>query len=157
MRANIYKVPRRRKLVKFGPKEEKKIKLRTLLSFLVFGVLLLHQLHPGSLFFKISMAVALLVGFVLVYTEWVKRPPLKKWYRGTMLMFFGALIWMIVPMILYLCGEADTFMSAFVASVSSVVMWLMAAYCWYRVKQVKQRSAQQIMQMRFEEGRRKEF
>ena len=103
------------------------------------------------------MAVALLVGFVLVYTEWVKRPSLKKWYRGTMLMFFGALIWMIVPMILYLCGEADTFMSAFVASATSIVMWLMAAYCWYRMKQVKQRSAQQIIQMRFEEGRRREF
>ena len=154
MKINSCKFPRRRKLVKFGP-QDKKLKLRTVLSFLIFAVLIMYDLHPGSLLFKISMAVALVIGFVLAYTEWVKRPPLKKWYRGTMFMFFGAIIWMIVPMILYLCGEADTFMSAFVASATSVVMWLMAAYCWYRMKQVKQRSAQQIMQMRFEDGRRR--
>ncbi len=124
----------------------KKFQWGDLLTLVSFAVLTQQDKFPEWFPVECIYITSATVFFIGQISYFWKLAPRPKWAKLSWGLGIGAFCWTMIPIIVSLCEDPAVreWDQAFIASSLSIIMWLMTAFTFVKLRQVRRRSAEQI-------------
>ena len=132
-----------------------------ILALLCMGLIFLAIYIPHDVVAGIVALVAIICFIVATIWDCFKYSPVTRWRHATIKCAIGAILWAVMPIIIYHSGEgtAEDYRDMLYISLSSITMWIalcVSIYMWIRHRNdAKTRAA--IIDMRIRTRRQSQF
>ena len=136
--------------------DEGKLKISDVVIFVSTFLLLGVSYIPESVQYHREIEILIAVGIFGfgLFLDYRRKAPRPCWTKASVATSVIALVWSVLPWILYGAGEMDIEIAQNL-TICSAIMWVAFLGCFLRLRYIRRRSRQEIAMMRLRDKRRR--
>lgn len=136
--------------------DEGKLTIADVVIFLSTFLLLGVSYIPESVQYhrEIEILIAVVIFGFGLFLQFRRKAPRPCWTKASVATSVIALVWSVLPWILYVAGEMDIEIAQNL-TICSAIMWVAFLGCFLRLRYIRRRSRQEIAMMRLRDKRRR--